>query len=226
MLDDMELQRNTAIIVAAGSGSRMTSKTPKQFLKLRGTEILSYSVNSFLNHPQIADVIIVTSKPYLDVVSKNYPRCMVVLGGPTRQDSVFNGLEACAPDTQHVLVHDAARPLIPASVIDDCLSSLATHDGVAPAVKPVDSMVQLEETGFRNLERDSLRIIQTPQCFRIEILRKAHASGKLDTDEIGLVKQSLPHARLAFVEGTYATMKVTRSIDLDIIDMHLRDREN
>jgi len=222
MLKDMTGSFNTAIVVAAGSGSRLASEIPKQFLKLRGLEILAYSVQTFLAHPKINEVIIVTSKPYLDHVAREYPDCKVIPGGETRQDSVFNGLNACAANTDIVLVHDAARPLIPARIIDECLVSLKTLDGVAPAVMPIDSMVVMDVTGFRNLPRESLRIIQTPQCFHFNILRDAHDSGKTYTDEMGLVKQSNPQARLGLVDGAPETIKLTRPIDLEIIEMYLR----
>ena len=221
MLNDMGGKINTAVIVAAGSGSRLTSETPKQFLKLKGVEILAYSVQSFLVHPEIKEVIIVTSAEYLDHVINQYPDCKVVVGGETRQDSVSNGLQACSPDTDMVLIHDAARPLIPQRVIDACLSSLETYDGVAPAIKPVDSMVQLEDAGFKNLQRETLRIIQTPQCFRMGIIKTVHASGNVDTDEMGLVQQCNPRARLGFVEGAPEIMKVTRPIDVEIIEKYL-----
>ena len=226
MLNDMTKTSNTAIIVAAGSGSRLASEIPKQYLKLKGVEILAYSVRSFLAHPEIDEVIIVTSANYLEHASNQYPECKVVVGGEPRQDSVFNGLQACSPHTHIVLVHDAARPLIPSRVIDLCLSSLEKHDGVAPALKPADSMIQLEDSGFRNLQRDNLRMIQTPQCFHIGILRTAHASGKIDTDEMGLVKQSNPQASLGFIEGAPETLKVTKQIDLEIIEKYLDAADN
>lgn len=222
MLDDMDSNFNTAIIVAAGSGSRLASKTPKQFLELRGVELLSYSVNSFLSHPLIHDVLIVTSTDFLKHVRRQYPNCQVVPGGSTRQDSVFNGLEACNNKTTHVLVHDAARPLLPERVISECLGMLETYDGVAPAVTPVDSMVEIEGDTFRNLNRENLRIIQTPQCFRVNVLKSAHATGNVDTDELGLVKQSLPEAKLTLIEGAPETMKVTHPADLTLIDLYLR----
>ncbi len=225
MLNDMHGNRNTAIIVAAGSGSRLPSEIPKQYLKLRDVELLAYSVQTFLSHAHIDQVVIVTSNDYLKHVTVHYPQCTVVMGGETRQDSVFNGLNACLPDTEIVLVHDAARPLIPKRIIDDCLSGLQTLDGVAPAIMPVDSMVEMVDSGFRNLQRDSLRIIQTPQCFHLNILKQAHNSGKVDTDEMGLVKQANPQARLGFVAGAPETMKVTRAHDLEIIELYLRDRE-
>ena len=225
MLSDMTKKLNTAIIVAAGSGSRLSSEIPKQFLKLRAAEILSYSVQTFLTHPQIDDVIIVASGEYLEHVQKRYPKCKVVRGGATRQDSVQNGLNACSSDTHIVLIHDAARPLLPARVIDDCLAKLKTLDGVAPTLQPVNSMVELTNSGYRSLPRHDLRIMQTPQCFHINILKAAHASTYTATDELALVKQHDPQARLGFVEGAPENIKVTRQIDLEIIETYLRKLE-
>jgi len=220
----MDHNKNTAIIVAAGNGSRLGADRPKQFLKLRGQEILSYSVHAFREHTLVDNIVIVTSQVFLDHVASDYPDCQVVLGGTSRQDSVFNGLKACSAETGIVLVHDAARPLLPARVIDRCLEQLKTFDGVAPAIEPVDSMVQIIDGKFQTLDRHKLRIIQTPQCFHLSVLREAHASGKIDTDEIGLVKRAVPDARLGFVEGTPETIKITHPVDLDIAEIYLRSR--
>ncbi|NQV14050.1 2-C-methyl-D-erythritol 4-phosphate cytidylyltransferase [bacterium] len=225
MLKDMQAEGNTAIIVAAGNGSRLGSDIPKQFMQLNGREILSYSVMTFLDHPQVSDVVIVTSETFLDHVKSKYPDCQVVLGGATRQDSVYNGLMACPRDTKFVLVHDAARPLVPVRVIDDCLRKLESFDGVAPAINPIDSMVRILGEDFQNLDRADLRIIQTPQCFPIDILRRAHASGKVDTDEIGLVKRAIPDVNLGFILGASETMKITRSNDIESLEILLRSKQ-
>lgn len=217
---------NTAIIVAAGNGSRLGSDTPKQFLKLKGREILSYSIQAFREHPEIDHVIIVTSDTFLDHVASNYPDCQVVLGGATRQDSVFNGLNACSLETEVVLIHDAARPLLPVHIIDNCLKAMEVFDGVAPAIEPIDSMVQILGDTFNNLKRNDLKIVQTPQCFHLDILRQAHASGKIDTDEMGLVKQTIPNAQLGFVEGAPENMKITRSIDFSVAEIYLRSMQS
>ncbi len=221
MLDDMGKSTNTAIIVAAGTGSRLGSDIPKQFLTLNGREILSYSVETFSHHPNIDHTIIVTSADYFDKVAEDYPECHVVLGGETRQESVANGLRVCPEQTDLVLVHDAARPLIGANIIDHCLELLKTLDGVAPAIKPNDSMVQIEGDDFLALDRGSLRIIQTPQCFHLQVLKKAHGTGVIDTDEIGLVSRSVPSAQIGFVEGSAAGMKITTSMDLEFLELLL-----
>ncbi len=223
-MNDMKQPRNAAIIVAAGFGSRMGAEMPKQFLKLEGKEILSYSVQSFSEHPAIHEVIIVTSTEFQIEVANRYPECQVVLGGKTRQDSVFNGLQACDDNTGLVLVHDAARPLVPRQVIGACLEKLERFDGVAPAITPVDSMIQMDDQNFVNLDRNALRIVQTPQCFRRQILLKAHATGMIDTDEVGLVKQAMPEATLTFIKGASETMKITRPEDVDIATIYLRSR--
>jgi len=222
MLCDMQKGKYSAIIVAAGSGSRFGAEIPKQFLLVNGVEVLSMSVRAFLNHPAISEVIIVTSATFLDGVKSRYPKCQVVLGGTTRQDSVFKGLNACSENTEFVLVHDAARPIIPKRIIDACLEKLVDFDGVAPAIIPTDSMVKIEAEGFSSLDRNELRIVQTPQCFRISVLQDAHKSGRIDTDEIGLVKQAIPTARLGFVEGLAEMMKITRLADLDFLRIYLK----
>jgi 2-C-methyl-D-erythritol 4-phosphate cytidylyltransferase len=222
MLNDMNAPENTAIIVAAGSGSRFDPEKPKQFLLLAGREILSYSVQTFLDHPKVDQVIIVTAAAYLDHVATAYPDCQVVPGGPNRQDSVLNGLNACSPATEIVLIHDAARPLIPVRVIDDCLKKLETFDGTAPAIRSVNTIVQLKADGFQNLERENLRIVQTPQCFHLAVLRQAYTSGKSDTDEMGLVKQTVPAARLGYIEGAPETLKVTTPEDLILLEFYAK----
>lgn len=214
---------NTAIIVAAGSGSRFGGKRPKQFLELEGKEVLAYSVDTFFEHPDIQTTVIVCSHDYHAQISRSYPDCRVVEGGATRQDSVHNGLAVCPEGTGAVLVHDAARPLIPQGLIDACLSALDHFDGVAPVIEPSDSMIFLEDDRVQNLERDRIRIVQTPQCFRYDILRAAHAAGLVDTDEIGLVRQALPEASLTFVSGHPMTMKITSSRDLEIIRPFLNE---
>jgi len=216
---------NIAIIVAAGSGSRLGSGTPKQFLRLSNREILSYSVETFLTHAKVDKVIIVTSEDFLGTVKGNYPDCIVVQGGATRQESVINGVNACPRRTKHVLIHDAARPLLPFYLIDSCLSKLEEYDGVAPALEPVDSMVQLKGDRMQNLSREDLRIVQTPQCFRIDILKTAQTSRFQDTDEMGLVGHALPDARLTFVEGVPELMKITRDGDLERLQGYLNARQ-
>jgi len=222
MLSDMSERKNTAIIVAAGNGSRLGSETPKQFLLLAGREILSYSVNTFLDHPQVDEVIIVIAEAYRDYVSRQYPSCQIVLGGPNRQDSVLNGLNACSANTEIVLVHDAARPLIPPHIIDDCLKQLETHDGVAPAIKPIDTIIQLKDEQFLQLDRENLRRVQTPQCFHLKTLQQAYKSIQADTDEMGLVNRTIPAARLAYLAGAEETIKITSPQDLEIAEIYLQ----
>lgn len=226
MLVPMEKRWNTAIIVAAGSGSRFGTDMPKQFLMLQDREVLSYSVGTFWNHSRIHEVIIVVAAEFVARVSLNYPECIVVSGGATRQDSVAKGLAACSPQTELVLVHDAARPLLPDQIIDTCLEAMVEYDAVAPAVTPVDSMVLLEKGGFSNLKRSDLRIVQTPQCLRLPILKSALDSGFVDTDEIGLVKQALPEARVNLIPGAQETFKITHLRDLDLALHYLQEKAN
>ena len=95
---------NSAVIVAGGNGSRMSGNIPKQFIKIMGEEILSYSVNIFLKHPKINEVIIVSHQDWIETVTRNYPSCIVVKGGKRRQDSSLNGVMATHSNTENVLI--------------------------------------------------------------------------------------------------------------------------
>ena len=106
---------NSAVIVAGGSGNRFGSKIPKQFIKIDGQEILAFSVKTFLEHPEIDEVIIVSHLEWIKIVSENYSDCKVVEGGKRRQDSSLNGIRATSENTENVLIHDAARPFIAVS---------------------------------------------------------------------------------------------------------------
>lgn len=218
MLKDMSNSHNTAIIVAAGKGTRFGGNTPKQFLKLDGREILDYSVRTFQSNANIESVIIVSAREHMKRIQLLYPECKIVAGGTIRQISVLNGLAAVMEKTDNVLVHDAARPLVSHTIIDACLHTLSSCDGVAPGITPFDSMLLLEGSDVKNLPRENLRIVQTPQCFPTEVLRQALASGLTDTDELGLVRQAIPNARLCLVEGSRSNMKITGPEDLIFLE--------
>ena len=215
------MQKNIAIVVAGGSGQRFGADRPKQFLKLKDREILAYSVETFQRNAVIARVIIVVSQDNLNAVAERYPEAQVVAGGTTRQASVIAGLDACDPDTDNVCIHDAARPLVTARIVQDCLAALEHSDGVAPVLLPADSMVQLDQEGFTRLDRDSLRLVQTPQCFPYSVIKSALNSGADETDEIGLLQRVNPHARITFIPGESSNLKITRGHDLAIAATYL-----
>ena len=146
---------NSAVIVAGGLGTRFGGDVPKQFIQLDGQEILSFSVQTFLNHPQIDEVIIACHPDWKEHVITNYPNCIVVEGGQRRQDSSMKGVSVVSDESEYVLIHDAVRPFVSKKIIDDCLSALANSDGSAPIMNVSNSLIQLKK------EKPSLNINTT-----------------------------------------------------------------
>ena len=163
---------NSAIIVAGGSGNRFGGKIPKQFIKIDNQEILSFSVNTFLEHPKIDEVIIVSHLKWIKIVSDNYSYCKVVEGGKRRQDSSLNGIRATSENTENVLIHDAARPFISLTIISDCLEALNKCNGSAPIMSTTDSLIRLDNGNANYVDRSKIYEVQTPQCFKKDLILK------------------------------------------------------
>ena len=139
---------NSAVIVAGGRGIRLGLDLPKQFHELCGREIISYSVETFLNHPEIHEVIIVTPYDWVDHVTQIYPKCKAVEGGTKRQDSSLNGVLATNIESENILIHDAVRPFVTARVISDCLNSLEKSHVSAPIMDSTNSLIVLSFSGL------------------------------------------------------------------------------
>ena len=208
---------NSAIIVAGGTSTRFGGEIPKQFVSLKGREILSLSVDTFSSHPDIDEVVIVCHADWIDYVKKNYPNCNVVIGGKTRQDSSLAGINAAQPGTTAVLIHDAARPLVTESIISNCLKALDIGDGSAPILDASSSIINLENNQASFVDRNTIKEVQTPQCFKTNLIKDTLNSGLTGTDEIGIVLQYSPQSKLNFVAGDKRNFKVTTKIDLKLL---------
>ena len=207
---------NSAIIVAGGSGSRFGGDIPKQFIKIDGQEILSFSVHTFSTHPQIQEIIIVCHPDWKKHVIANYPECIVVEGGQSRQDSSLEGVRAVSSESEHVLIHDAVRPFVDKKIISDCLSALENADGSAPILKASNSLIQLEKEKATYVDRSQIREVQTPQCFRKKLIWEALSSDIEGTDDIGIVLRFFPESKLRFIPGNRDNFKITTEMDLQM----------
>lgn len=208
-----------AIIVAGGTGSRMGSDRPKQYLDLLGAPVLLWSVRAFLAHPGVGRVVVVL--PAADAESP--PSWLagvpvtIVAGGAERGDSVRAGLDALPAGDGTVLIHDAARPLVPGAVITRVLEA-ARGGGAIAAMPVVDTVKAADRRGFvsRTLDRSGLWLAQTPQGFPLERLREVHrraaAEGVAATDDAGLFERYGLEVRV--VEGAAWNVKITRADDL------------
>ena len=206
---------NSAIIVAAGIGTRFGGNIPKQFVKIDGKEILSFSVNTFKIHPQIDEVIIVCHKKWMDHVSTYYPNCIVVEGGGRRQDSSLNGIKAVSNQSLNVLIHDAARPFVSNEIITNCLAALEKADGSAPVMDISNSLIQVEKERTTHVDRSKIKEVQTPQCFEKEFILQILTAETEGTDEIGMVLKTFSDSRLEFITGSPMNNKITSNLDLN-----------
>ncbi len=208
----LPIMKIAAILVAAGSGSRFGGETPKQFLSLAGKPVIRHAAEALLPHVTALQPVgdaapISAALAGLDIMPP-------VPGGATRQASVAAGLEALAafaPDV--VLVHDAARPVLPAGTVPALLEALRTHDGAIPAVPVADTLKRV--AGGRitgTVPRDGLFRAQTPQAFRYALLRSLHANGDpAATDDASLL-EAAGHP-VAIVPGAEDNIKLTYAED-------------
>ena len=208
---------NSAIILAAGKGIRYQSDIPKQFKKLKKREILSFSVSTFNNHPQIDETIIVTHKDWYDYVIKKYPTCKVIKGGKTRRDSCANGYLSCNPASINILIHDAARPMVSNEIVSKCINNLETCNATSPAIRATDSIIYLDNNQYKKLNRDNVFKMQTPQGFKKYTLKKIIESNKDSTDEIGTFISLFPNDPPNIFEGEKLNLKITTQNDIDVI---------
>ena len=205
------MTRTVALVVAAGSGSRAGSEVPKQYRSVAGKALLAQAVDH-LAHPRIDAIQVVIGEgqkaAYKEAVGAR-PLPAPVIGGATRRDSVVNGLAALG-EADIVLIHDAARPFLPGAVIDRVLDALAQHDGAIPALPVVDTLTT--RTG-EAVDRDALVRVQTPQAFRLDAIRAAHAAwtGGEPTDDAQVARAA--GLDVVLVEGDPALEKLTWESD-------------
>ncbi|MFT4299366.1 MAG: 2-C-methyl-D-erythritol 4-phosphate cytidylyltransferase [Aeromicrobium sp.] len=214
-----------ALVLAGGTGSRFGSEQPKQLLDLGGRSVFARSVDALAGHRRVDRIVLVThaaSAPEAERIAAAEPKVVsVVAGGDTRAASTRAGLAAVPAwgDDDLVLVHDAARPLVPPAVIDACVSALDNNDAATPALECVDTVVEVDaDRMVRTIQRARLRRVQTPQAFRASVLCRAHAADALapgePTDDCAVVLAHEPGARVVVVPGDERNLKITRPGDL------------
>lgn len=222
---------NTAIIVAAGISTRFGGDTPKQFVNLAGRPILSRSIEKFDLCDEIDSIVVVVAEEFVEQTrelveeAKFSKPVKIVAGGATRSRSTASGLSAVNGDDGVVLVHDAARPLVSVEDIRSVIEA-AAKSGAACLASPVADTIKRVANGEirETIDRSSLMSAQTPQGFRVKLLRRAFATvADVDnaTDECTLV-ESLGE-RVSIVAATSPNMKITTQDDVRIAEALLRD---
>lgn len=220
-----------AAVLAAGRGHRFGGAAAKQHHLLGGRPVLTHSVGAFAAHDRIDEVWIVGPPDGLDRIWAECGSAVarVVAGGATRTESVARLVAALGAGVDRLIVHDAARPLVPDAVTTRVLDALDRADAVATVVPVVDTVVRLEADSIvDHLDRSTLRALQTPQGFRVDALRRgfaalaATASQPAFTDDVSLVAQLVPDAVITTVAGDPRLHKITLPIDLVLVEALLR----
>lgn len=214
-----------AVIPASGVGSRMNAPLPKQYLQIQGKTILEHTLQPFLSHPLIKQIVVAVSESdpyYADISLLKHPKITLVFGGETRAHSVYNALQILA-ESDWALVHDAARPCIKRLDLDKILQIDHEHGGIL-AIPAVDTMKRANGTTISHTEdRSTLWHALTPQFFKVGLLRHALQSAFEQnltiTDEASAMEFAGYSPQL--VAGRSDNLKVTRPEDLALAEFYL-----
>lgn len=222
----------TAIVVAAGSGSRFGSDVPKQFCDLDGIPVVVRAVNAIRSAVVGVEVIVVVSSSEMErwrgiARSHGLEDVAVAVGGANRWESVRSGLSLVRADADVVLIHDGARPLVDASTVRRVVDASVTCDGAIPAVAVTDSLRRLSPDGSSEaVDRAAYRAVQTPQGFPAGKLRRAYSLpySPLFTDDAS-VMAAAGFADLRLVDGSVSNIKITHPLDLAVAGLYLSHRQ-
>ncbi len=213
------------IIPASGTGSRFGLKTPKQFYKIDGKEIIVHTLNRFNSVRRIKSIFVSTGKEYVNRISSLAKKHRinkvgnVCIGGKYRQDSVFNALKTikCSPD-DIIIVHDAVRPFVSDKLINKLMDESVKYDCVVPGLPLINTIKKTDSKGIviNTVPRENLWSIQTPQFFKYSKLMKAFSKAKKDkfigTDEAALMEYA--GFKVKVVEGESSNVKITTRKDV------------
>ena len=211
----------SAIIAAGGRGARFGSAQPKQLLTLGGVPILKRTVDAFLQGYPFDEVIVALPEELAANPPSYLDDVMVVAGGARRQDSVANAFREVAPSSQVIVIHDAARPLVTAALIERTVDAAYKHGAAIAALQARDTVKRGDASRIirDTLPREEIFLAQTPQAFRVGVLRDALAlasAGADATDEAMLAEQAGHHVHL--VDGDPRNLKITTPEDLEVAE--------
>ena len=207
------------VLLAAGDSKRLNSTTPKPFQKINNKTLLEYSINSFKNFTEIKKIIVVYNKKHKKYLKKlNLKNIIKVKGGKNRQESSFKALKKIKRmNCKKVLIHDAARPSPPKTIIRNLINKLKKNDAVIPTIKISDATKRASENIiFKNIQRDNLIFAQTPQGFTFKkIFNKHRESDDLSFDDDSSL---LTYAgeKVISINGSKLNFKITDSKDLEM----------
>jgi 2-C-methyl-D-erythritol 4-phosphate cytidylyltransferase len=185
--------------------------------------LLDYPIQTFSECSEIDRLIIVVPENYCSVIQKEYPDHSVISGSSSRNESAFKGLLACPPETEKVLIHDAARALVDIATIIRCINGLDEAKAISTVIPTKDTVVETNENIIVKMpNRSRMYLEQTPQGFHYQTILKAHTNIQVDTtDDIRLVNEM--GIKCATVEGSENNFKITTKQDFQLAELLLRE---
>jgi len=213
----------TAIIVAGGKGERMNADIPKQFLEIKGKPILIYTLEAFMNFDASLQLILVLPAAQFELWETlckkhalNIPH-QIVAGGQSRFQSVKNGLDAVKVPAI-VAIHDGVRPLVSKETISRCFDAAAKFGAAIPTMDSIESIRFVDANGSKSVDRNAYKMVQTPQVFDAELLKKAYEQefSVLFTDDASVVEAM--GATVHLVDGNRENIKITTEFDLIVAE--------
>jgi 2-C-methyl-D-erythritol 4-phosphate cytidylyltransferase len=231
---DRAERRIVGVILAGGTGQRVGLNIPKQLVKIAGKAILQHTLETFDKAASLSEIIVMMAPGFEaeaeKVVAAAQPAkpVRVLSGGASRPETTCLALAAIDDDDAEILLHDAVRPLVNVRIIEECCRTLVDHRAVDVAIPSSDTIIVVDERDGEEFidtipPRASLRRGQTPQAFRVGVLRQAYALAAQDpdfaaTDDCGVVRRYLPEIPIRVVPGSEENLKVTQPIDIHLAD--------
>src|SRR5260370_6622017 len=230
------MMRMVAVVLAGGTGQRFGSDMPKQMHVLAGKSLVEHSVAAFEQADGVEAIMVVMPAGLTAQAREQFAgSCRkvtdVIEGGATRTDSTRRAIAALGEEECDVLFHDAARPLLEQRIIADCVSALGAYRAIGVAVPSSDTIVEVSDGVVTAMpRRDALARCQTPQGFRLSVIRRAYQIADADpafaqrpaTDDCGIVLRYLPEVPVRLVPGSERNIKITYPIDLHIAETLLK----
>ena len=215
--------RKTVIIVAGGSGNRMKSDIPKQFIVLKSKPLLMHTIIAFFNYDNSIEIVLVLPEKYISYWEKlveeysfSIPH-KIVKGGEERFYSVKNGLDIT--ETDLVAIHDAVRPFVSNNVIEEAFKLAEIKGNAIPAVAVSESVRMLVKDGNKAINRNDIVLVQTPQCFKTDLIKKAYETEfKAEFTDDASVLEAMGE-KIYLSAGNEMNIKITRPVDLLIAEV-------
>ncbi len=218
--------KKIAVVVAGGIGTRMNSETPKQFMMIAGKPVLYYTIQTFLQSYDDLKIVLVLPEEHIaagqEIIDAyfDYSRIQITAGGRTRFHSVQNGIQLIHEESI-IFVHDGVRCLLTKDLIHRCYDAALEFGSAIPVINSKDSVRILTGDGNETIDREKVKIVQTPQTFHSQILLPAYKIDYKDffTDEASVVEAF--GLKVMLVDGEINNLKITEKIDLKIAEIFL-----